>query len=242
MIHLDASRRVQAWPRLPRHGLGDQCERSIPRMDQSPREWDAEHGRHPTAQVRDTRRRRRPPPSSLLPMSDRRGPLAIRGTTSSTFLTDGSSTGATPSSTRSGPSTTSSEIARSRKRLTTFSTAGWRRFRRSCISASGRPGCSRSTGFVSSTGSISPGSKTTGSPVGNYRAQLTILDEEFVDVEWLHSQNGCGIGRRPRGQGPAGLEEVPRTASLTGCASGPRRSERLLSSSRPPGRPTPTCF
>ena len=41
-----------------------------------------------------------------------------------------------------------------------------------------------------------------GRPVRNYRAHLTILDEEFVDVEWLHSRMNASARSELTGKGP----------------------------------------
>jgi hypothetical protein len=42
-----------------------------------------------------------------------------------------------------------------------------------------------------------------GRPVRNYRAHLTILDEEFVDVAWLHSRMTASTRMELEGRGPA---------------------------------------
>ena len=57
-------------------------------------------------------------------------------------------------------------------------------------------------------------------PVRNYRAHLTILDEEFVEVDWLHSRMTATsraelLEARTRGGDT-------RTASSTDCGSGRR--------------------
>ena len=42
-----------------------------------------------------------------------------------------------------------------------------------------------------------------GHPVRNYRAHLSILDEEFVDVGWLHSRMGATARAELQGRGPS---------------------------------------
>ncbi len=202
------------------------------------RKRDAKHGRHPSAQVHRPLRQR---PAIILVTDERSaGRHRIHGTTWSTFRTVGSSTGAMPSSTPSERSTNSrgtghcaeafNQVLDSQMALVPpilhFSkkTTGMLRFNGLCILRSARTHMVR-------------GSRP---PVRNYRAQLTILDEEFVDVAWLQYANDRGVkGRACRSDRVPGGDI--RTVSSTDFACGLRRFGQQPRNSQPSARVTPAC-
>ena len=175
-------------------------------MDQHPGEWDPKHGRNSTAQVhaaqtsgsglhrsRDSR-----------PISRKR--LQSVGRPRGTPNRAGSSTGATPSSAQR-PSTSSSATELCEPLGMQCSTIVATSSLRSFISPNWLSEACASTASVYSIISSSHGSKmTTDGPCGTTEHTLSVLDEEFVDIDWLHkratatSTNDLRVGGPPAWQ------------------------------------------
>ena len=79
-----------------------------------------------------------------------------------------------------------------------------------------------------------------GRPVRNYRAHLTILDEEFVDVAWLHSRM-TATSRGALSSTGQRLGVAIRTERSSGSESGHHPSGRRRRSFHSPGQETRVC-